>query len=90
VVRQEGPLERALDLAGCYAVVTDVAAGRVSDQAVHDTYVSVQRVERGFRQMKTGLLEYRRDEHTTVTRLPRPDARQQEILAALQVHLPTK
>jgi hypothetical protein len=36
------------------------------------------------------LLEYRLDEHTTVTRLPRPDARQQEILAALQVHLPTK
>jgi hypothetical protein len=153
VVRQEGPIERALDLAGCYAVVTDVAAGRMSDQAVHDTYVSLQRVERDFRQMKTGLLEvrpifvrkerrtrghvfgcmlalkisrelerrlhavfgttdthphaitpsdamaalsrlclleYRLDDHTTVTRLPRPDARQQEILAALQVHLPTK
>ena len=153
VARQEGPLERALDLAGCYAVVTDVAAGRMSDQAVHDTYVSLQRVERDFRQMKTGLLdvrpvfvrkesrtrghvfgcmlalkisremerrlhavfgttdtnphaitppdamaalsrlcllEYQVDEHSTVTRLPRPDARQQEILAALHVHLPEK
>jgi hypothetical protein len=34
------------------------------------------------------LLEYELDAHTTVTRLPRPDARQQEILAALQVQLP--
>jgi len=153
LVRHEGPLERALDLAGCYVVVTDVAAGRMSAQAVHDTYVSLQRVERDFRQMKTGLLdvrpvfvrkerrtrghvfccmlalkvsremerrlhavfgtteanpyaitpsdamaalsrlcllEYHLDEHTTVTRLPRPDARQQKILAALQVHLPEK
>ena len=46
-------------LARCDAVVTDVAAGRMSDQAVHDTYVSLQRVERDFRQMKTGLLEVR-------------------------------
>jgi len=153
VARQEDPIERALDLAGCYVVVTDVAASRLSDQAVHDTYVSLQRVERDFRQMKTGLLEvrpifvrkesrtrghvfacllalkisremerrlhavfgttdtnphaitppdamaalsrlclleYELDAHTTVTRLPRPDARQQEILAALQVHLPQK
>ena len=59
VVRRERPLDRALDLARCDAVVTDVAAGRMSDQAVHDTYVSLQRVERDFRQMKTGLLEVR-------------------------------
>jgi hypothetical protein len=59
VTRQEGPLERALDLAGCCAVVTDVAAARMSDQAVHDTYVSVPRVERDFRQMNTGLLDVR-------------------------------
>jgi transposase len=153
LVRQEGLLERAMDLAGCYVVVTDVAAGRMSDQAVHDTYVNLQRVERDFRQLKTGLLdvrpvfvrkesrtrghvfccmlalkvsreldrrlhavfgttdtnphaitasdamtalsrlcllEYRLDEKTTVTRLPRPDARQTEILAALQVHLPER
>ena len=36
------------------------------------------------------LLEYALDAHTTVTRLPKPDARQQEILAALGVPLPQK
>ncbi len=36
------------------------------------------------------LLEYRVDEKTTVTRLPKPDARQQQILAALGVPLPKK
>ena len=36
------------------------------------------------------LLEYQIDKKTTVTRLPKPDARQKEILAALQVHLPEK
>ena len=119
----------------------------------HDTYVSLQKVERDFRLMKTGLLEvrplfvrkesrtrghvfccmlalklsreierrlqaafgttnadphtctvpdamaalqrlclleYQIDKKTTVTRLPKPDARQKEILAALQVHLPEK
>ncbi len=34
------------------------------------------------------LLHYRVDEKTVVTRLPRPDARQQEILQALGVTLP--
>ena len=34
------------------------------------------------------LLHYQVDEKTTVTRLPRPDARQAEILAALGAHLP--
>jgi transposase len=36
------------------------------------------------------LLEYQIDEKTTLTRLPKPDARQKEILVALQVHLPKK
>jgi hypothetical protein len=36
------------------------------------------------------LLEYRLDAETTVTRLPKPDPRQQAILAALHVHLPEK
>jgi hypothetical protein len=34
------------------------------------------------------LLHYPVDEKTTVRRLPRPDARRQQILAALSVHLP--
>src|SRR5208337_4267906 len=48
-----------MQLAGCYVVVTDVPAANMSGQAVHDSYVHLQRVERDFRQMKTGLLEIR-------------------------------
>ena len=143
--------ERAMDLAGCYVVVTDVPQAQMSGEAVHDSYVELQRVERDFRQMKTGLLEvrpvfvrkesrtrghvfgcmlalkisremerrlratfgstddnpqtvtienamaalnrlclqnYEIDEKTTVTRFPRPDARQREILNALGVRMP--
>ena len=36
------------------------------------------------------LLEYQIDEKTKLTRLPNPDARQEEILAALGVSLPKK
>jgi hypothetical protein len=36
------------------------------------------------------LLEYPIDAKTTLTRLPKPDARQKEILAALGVSLPHK
>jgi hypothetical protein len=150
--RNPAAIGRALELAGCYVVVTDVPAAQMKGQAVHDSYVSLQRVERDFRQMKTGLLEvrpvfvrkesrtrghvfgcllalkisreierrlhaafgttdddphattledalaalsrlclqnYQIDENTTVTRFPRPDARQQGILNALGVSLPT-
>jgi transposase len=151
--REQAAIDQAMQLAGCYAVVTDVPKERMNEQAVHDTYVSLQKVERDFRLMKTGLLEvrplfvrkesrtrghvfccmlalklsreierrlqavfgttdanphactvpdamaalqrlclleYQIDKKTTVTRLPKPDARQKEILAALQVHLPEK
>jgi transposase len=151
--RKQAAIDQAMQLAGCYAVVTDVPKERMNEQAVHDTYVSLQKVERDFRLMKTGLLEvrplfvrkesrtrghvfccllalklsreierrlhaafgtsdadphactvpdamaalsrlclleYQIDEKTTVTRLPKPDARRKEILAALQVHLPEK
>jgi hypothetical protein len=151
--RNPAAIERAMELAGCYVVVTDVSQERMSGQAVHDSYVSLQKVERDFRQMKTGLLEvrpvfvrkesrtrghvfccllalkvsremerrlhaafgttdrnphaltladamaalgrlclleYKVDDQTTVTRLPKPDARQKEILEALGVPLPNK
>lgn len=151
--RKETAIAQTMQLAGCYVVVTDVGKERMNDQAVHDSYVSLQRVERDFRQMKTGwlevrpvfvrkesrtrghvfccmlalkvsrelerrlqaafgttdtnphaitpadaltslsrlcLLEYPIDEHTTLTRLPRPDARQTEILAALELRLPDR
>ena len=149
--RNEEAMRRAQELAGCYVVTTDVLPTAMSPQQVHDSYVSLQKVERDFRTLKTGLLEvrpvwvrkesrtrghvfccllalkisremerrlraafgttetrtdaitlpdallaltrlcllhYAVDEKTTVTKLPQPDARQQEILKALGVSLP--
>jgi transposase len=149
----QAAMDRAMQLAGCYAVVTDVPKEQMNEQAVHDSYVSLQKVERDFRLLKTGLLEvrpvfvrkesrtrghvfccmlalklgreierrlqaafgttdadpqaltvsdalaalsrlclleYQIDDKTTVIRLPRPDARQEEILVALGVSLPKK
>src|SRR6266849_9471950 len=51
--------QRALDLAGCYVIVTDVSKDQLATQAVHDRYVGLQKVERDFRTMKTGMLEVR-------------------------------
>jgi len=51
--------QRAVDLAGCYVIVTDVAKDQLAAQAVHDNYVGLQKVERDFRTMKTGMLEVR-------------------------------
>jgi len=50
---------RTLELAGCYAIVTDAAKDKLSTQAVHDSYMALQKLERDFRTMKTGLLEIR-------------------------------
>ena len=153
LVRNEAAIERALELAGCYVVTSDVPKDQMNGQEIHDSYVGLQKVERDFRTMKTGLLEVRPvfvrkesrtrghvfacmlalklsremerrlqavfgttdsdphtitlpdalaalgrlcllhypvDGNTTVTRLPRPDERQKEILAALGVALPEK
>ena len=57
--RREEVITRALDLAGCYVVTTDVARADLSAQQVHDSYVSLARAERDFRALKTGLLEVR-------------------------------
>ena len=59
VVKHEAITERAMELAGCYVVTSDVRAEQMTDQEVHDSYVSLQKVERDFRSMKTGLLEVR-------------------------------
>ena len=142
-----------MQLAGCYAVVTDVPKEQMNEQGVHDSYMSLQKVERDFRLLKTGLLEvrpvfvrkesrtrghvfccmlalklgreierrlqaafgttdadphaltvsdalaalsrlclleYQIDDKTKLTRLPNPDPRQKEILAAFGVGLPKK
>jgi len=47
--RNEEALRRALELAGCYVVTTDVVPAALSAQQVHDSYVSLQKVERDFR-----------------------------------------
>src|SRR5579875_203022 len=57
--RREETITRALELAGCYVVTTDVASTAMSAQQVHDSYVSLAKVERDFRTLKTGLLEVR-------------------------------
>jgi transposase len=57
--RQGEKIEKALELAGCYVVTTDVLKEGMSAQAVHDSYVNLQKVERDFRALKTGLLEVR-------------------------------
>jgi transposase len=153
LVKNEAAIERTMELAGCYVVTSDVPKEQMSGQGVHDSYVRLQKVERDFRTLKTGLLEVRPvfvrkesrtrghvlscmlalkmsrelerrlveafgttdsnphaitlpdalaslgrlcllhypvDVRTTVTRLPRPDPRQKEILTALGVSLPAK
>jgi len=142
-----------MELAGCYVIVTDVPEEQLSTEAVHASYMALQKVERDFRTMKTGLLEirpifvrkesrtrghvfgcllalkprrelerrlatvfgttaqdpmaitvsdalaalgrlplllYAIDEKTVVTRLPKPDEHQRQILEGLKVSLPAK
>jgi transposase len=59
LVKNETATDRALELAGCYVVTSDVTKDQMSAQVVHDSYVGLQKVERDFRAMKTGLLEVR-------------------------------
>lgn len=59
LLRNEAAITRAMELAGCYVVTTDVPQQQMSGQAVHDSYVGLQKVERDFRTLKTGLLEVR-------------------------------
>ena len=61
VVLERNPagIDRALELAGCYVVVSDVPPPQLSGQQIHDRYVRLQQVERDFRQLKTGLPEVR-------------------------------
>ena len=57
--RRQQAIARHLELAGCYVITTDVAGADMSSQQVHDSYMALQRVERDFRAMKTGVLEVR-------------------------------
>jgi transposase len=57
--RREEKIATALELAGCYVVTTDVGTQSMTAQQVHDSYLNLQKVERDFRTLKTGLLEVR-------------------------------
>ena len=51
--------EKSLELAGCCVLVSDVDKEKLSAAQIHDNYMALQKVERDFRTMKTGLLEIR-------------------------------
>jgi transposase len=52
-------LEAAAQLDGCYVVETDLEALQADAQTVHDRYKDLAYVERDFRTLKTGHLEFR-------------------------------
>lgn len=57
--KQAVALEQELELAGCYVVVSDIPQEKMKGQQLHDGYMALQKVERDFRTLKTGLLEVR-------------------------------
>lgn len=52
-------LEAAAQLDGCYAVETDLKAPQADAQTIHDRYKDLAYVERDFRTLKSGHLEFR-------------------------------
>jgi transposase len=52
-------LEAAAQLDGCYVVETDLKTAQADAQTVHDRYKDLALVERDFRTLKTGHLEFR-------------------------------
>jgi hypothetical protein len=55
----EPALQAAAQLDGCYVVETDLKAGQADAQTIHDRYKDLAFVERDFRTLKTGHLEFR-------------------------------
>jgi hypothetical protein len=52
-------LEAAALLDGCYVLETDLKSGQAPAQIIHDRYKDLALVERDFRTLKTGHLEFR-------------------------------
>ena len=52
-------LQTAAQLDGCYVVETDLPAPQADAQTIHDRYKDLALVERDFRTLKTGHLEFR-------------------------------
>lgn len=60
VLKLDDPaLQAASQLDGCYAVETDLKASQADTQTVHDRYKDLAYVERDFRTLKSGHLEFR-------------------------------
>ncbi|EQD28919.1 Transposase, partial [mine drainage metagenome] len=57
--RKPAAIEQSLELAGCYALTTDVTPAKLDAEQVHTSYMALEKVERDFRAMKTGLLHVR-------------------------------
>jgi transposase len=51
--------EKLAELDGCYVIESDVPAAVATSVQVHERYLDLTKVERDFRQLKTGLLEIR-------------------------------
>jgi len=59
LVVDEAARQKAEELDGCYVVVTDVPCEAADAETIWARYGDLQKVERDFRTMKTGLLELR-------------------------------
>lgn len=51
--------QQQAELDGCYVIESDLPKEVATSQQVHDRYLDLTKVERGFRTLKTGLLEIR-------------------------------
>jgi hypothetical protein len=59
IVVDEAALKEAAQLDGCYVVETDLKPAQAGAQLIHDRYTDLELVERDFRTLKTGHLEWR-------------------------------
>jgi transposase len=56
---EESALKSAAQLDGCYVIETDLKTGQADAQTVHDRYKDLAFVERDFRTLKSGHLDFR-------------------------------
>ena len=59
LIQDAAALQAAAQLDGCYVVETDLKKSQADAQTIHDRYKDLAYVERDFRTLKTGHLEFR-------------------------------
>jgi transposase len=59
LTRDEASLKAAAQLDGCYVIETDLKAQQADKQIIHDRYKDLALVERDFRTLKSGHLDFR-------------------------------